>query len=58
MLTVKKILFTSMGSGSKTSRARVKQWLCPPCVRSDPDWNLPPYVQPAERATNKTEIQG
>lgn len=49
MLTVKKVLFTSMGAGSKTTRARVKQWLCPPCVQKDEDWNLPANRQPSER---------
>jgi hypothetical protein len=51
MLTVKKILFTSMGAGSKTSRARVKSWLCPDCTKRDADWNLPSHQQPSQRAT-------
>lgn len=50
LLTVKKILFTGMGAGAKTDRARVIEWLCPTCVKKDPDWNRPPYIQPAERA--------
>jgi hypothetical protein len=49
MLTVKKILFTSMGAGSTTTRSRVQAWLCPPCVQKDPDWNLPANRQPSER---------
>lgn len=49
MLTVKKILFTSMGPGAKTSRARVISWLCPDCIKRDEDWNRPAHVQPAER---------
>lgn len=53
MLTVKKVLFTSMGAGSKTTRSRVKQWLCPDCVKRDEDWNLPPNIQPSERVFTK-----
>lgn len=49
MLTVKKVLFTSMGAGSKTTRARVKAWLCPDCTKRDTDWNLPKHRQPSER---------
>lgn len=49
MLTVKKVLFTGMGAGAKTDRARVIAWLCPPCVKDDPIWNQPPNIQPAER---------
>jgi len=49
LLTVKKILFTGMGAGAKTDRARVVAWLCPPCIRNDSEWNLPPNVQPSER---------
>lgn len=50
MLTVKKTIFTSMGAASSTTRARVKAWLCVDCVRKDDDWNLPPNVQPSQRA--------
>lgn len=57
MLTVKKILFTSMGAGSTTTRARVKQWLCPECTKKDEDWNLPPHLQPSERVMRKAEVE-
>lgn len=50
LLTVKKILFTGMGAGAKTDRARVRAWLCLPCVKEDQDWNLPAHITPAERA--------
>lgn len=43
MLVVKKVLFTKMGSGAKTLRARVKLWLCPSCTRKDEDWLTEPY---------------
>lgn len=49
MLTVKKILFTTMGEGASTTRSRVDSWLCPSCVLKDPQWNLPKNRQPAER---------
>jgi len=54
MLTVKKVLFTGMGAGAKTNRARVVAWLCPTCTKNDPDWNRPPNIQPAERVVPPT----
>lgn len=59
LLTVKKVLFTSMGAGSTTTRARVMAWLCPTCTKKDEDWNRPPNIQPAERVQrNVEEING
>lgn len=49
MLTVKKVLFTSMGAGSSTTRARVVAWLCPICTRRDEAWNIEPNKPPSER---------
>jgi hypothetical protein len=49
LLTVKKVLFTGMGAGAKTDRARVTAWLCPDCTKRDSDWMRPPHIQPAER---------
>lgn len=46
LLTVKKILFTEMGAGGRTQRARVVAWLCPECVAVDPDFNLPKFKAP------------
>lgn len=45
-LTVKKALFTTMGEGARTKRARVVDWLCPPCVESDPDYQREPFSPP------------
>jgi hypothetical protein len=56
MLTVKKVLFTGMGAGAQTDRARVVAWLCPSCVKRDSDWNRPPYVQPTERVARSENI--
>ena len=41
LLTVKKVMFTSMGAGAKTDRSRVIDRLCPLCVAVDPEYNLP-----------------
>lgn len=49
MLTVKKVLFTTMGAGSTTVRSRVIGWLCVECTKKDDHWNLPRKLQPAER---------
>ena len=45
-LTVKKSVFLEMGTGARTWRSRVTGWLCPTCVRADPDWNLPKFSPP------------
>lgn len=58
MLTVKKVLFTEMGQGASTTRARVIAWLCPSCTTTDEDWNRPPHVQPAERVIRREEVGG
>lgn len=57
LLTPKKVIFTEMGAGGKTIRARVIDWLCPPCVKSDPHWNLPPNQSPSDRETT-SEVLG
>lgn len=46
LLTVKKVLFTEMGAGSRTLRARVVDWLCPKCVKEDPAWQAPAHRTP------------
>lgn len=59
MLTVKKVIFTTMGSGSSTTRARVVGWLCPLCRKVDEDWNREPNLQPEERPPlRKEEVLG
>lgn len=45
-LTVKKAVFTSMGSRAKTFRSRVTRQLCPTCLSKDPDWNREAYSEP------------
>ena len=45
-LVVKKALFTEMGVGAKTLRARVTDWLCPKCLRDDPDYQREKFAPP------------
>lgn len=47
-LTVKKVSFHGMGAHARTFRSRVIGWLCPDCLKVDPDWNRQPYTDPAE----------
>lgn len=56
MLTVKKTVFSSMGEGASVTRSRVVAWLCVPCVRIDPGWNLPKNRTPAERVQVESVI--
>jgi hypothetical protein len=46
MLTVKKSVFTEMGSSAKTFKSRVTRQLCPNCLITDDDWNREPYSEP------------
>jgi hypothetical protein len=49
-LVVKKALFTEMGEGARTVRARVIHWLCPKCLLEDTDFNREKF---APRNENK-----
>lgn len=46
-LTVKKVLFTDMGRGARTLRARTADWLCPTCVSKDADYNREAFKSPS-----------
>ena len=43
-LTVKKVVFSQMGSGARVIRSRVSEWLCPDCIGQDKDWNREPFA--------------
>jgi hypothetical protein len=38
-LTVKRVMFTTMGEGPRTLRSRVIDWLCDTCLEADADWH-------------------
>lgn len=37
-LTVKRVLFQTMGEGFRTLKSRTTDWLCPVCLKGDPAW--------------------
>lgn len=43
LLTVKKVSFNEMGVGGRVLRSRVVAWLCPKCVKKDPQYNQPAF---------------
>lgn len=47
-LTVKKVSFHGMGARARTYKSRVIAWLCPTCLRNDPDWKREAYTDPAD----------
>ncbi len=47
-LTVKKVSFHGMGARARTYKSRVIAWLCPECLKNDPDWQRDAYTDPAE----------
>lgn len=53
-LTVKKALFTTMGVGAQTKKARVTDWLCQSCLRVDSDYNREPWAPP--RVVNQLAV--
>lgn len=57
-LIVKKALFTEMGSGANTIKARVVAWLCDQCAVRDPDWLREAHVQPSQRIPRKESVDG
>ena len=46
LLLVKKVTFLEMGTGGRTQRSRVMDWLCPRCTATDEDWNKPAFIVP------------
>jgi hypothetical protein len=46
LLTVKKVSFNEMGVGGRTYKSRTVDWLCPECVRTDPDYIREKFVAP------------
>lgn len=48
LLTVKKVSFLEMGLGGRTLRSRVVGWLCPRCVKADPDYQREPFAVPGD----------
>lgn len=48
-LVAKKVLFTGMGAGAKTLRARVIAHLCVTCTKADPIYNMDSYVPVSEK---------
>lgn len=45
-LTVKKAVFTDMGTRARTHKSRVTDHLCPPCLSKDLDWNREAFSEP------------
>lgn len=39
LLTVKKVVFSPIGAGTKITKSRTVEWLCNECLELDPDWN-------------------
>lgn len=40
LLTVKKVVFTELGSGAKIVKSRTVGWLCNECIEKDPDFQI------------------
>lgn len=40
-LLAKKVIYVTLGSGGRTIRSRVREWLCPECCNADTDWVQP-----------------
>jgi hypothetical protein len=52
-LVAKKVLFTGMGAGAKTLRARTVAHLCVTCTKKDEVYNMEPYVAVSEKVRHK-----
>lgn len=48
-LVAVKVLFTGMGAGAKTHRARTIAHLCAECTKKNPIFQLPAYEQVSEK---------
>jgi hypothetical protein len=56
LLVAKKVLFTGMGAGAKTHRARTIAHLCITCTRKDPQYSLPPYTPISKKLAATMEV--
>lgn len=45
-LTVKKAVFTDMGTRARTHKSRVMKHLCPSCLSVDPEWLKEAFSEP------------
>ena len=43
LLIAKRVLFQKVGKHQKIMRSRTVGWLCPDCIKIDPDWNRKAY---------------
>lgn len=48
-LSVKKVVFTTMGSRGNVFRTRAVEWLCDTCLYADAEYNAPSRVSHQER---------
>lgn len=48
-LLTKKVSFSTLGSDGKMIKSRTVGWLCFPCVKKDPTYNIPEYDSPGLR---------
>jgi hypothetical protein len=48
-ITVKKVVFTTMGSRGNVFRTRAVDWLCETCLGKDKQYNAPKLVSRADR---------
>jgi predicted RNA-binding Zn-ribbon protein involved in translation (DUF1610 family) len=46
-MTVKHAVFKTPGTGPKVIKSRTTEWLCPPCLAKDADWNIDAHDAPA-----------
>lgn len=42
-LVAMRVQFTSMGKPTKLLKSRVVSWLCPDCIKFEPEWTSEPW---------------
>lgn len=64
LLTVKKVVFSPIGAGTKITKSRTIAWLCNECIELDEDWQReafsgsPGHKSPALERVRAIESEG
>lgn len=57
LLMARSVNFKLMGEGGRLIKSRTSDWLCPACVKVDPDYTAPPFKAPGALKSSFARIE-